>query len=167
MKNYPEPTIQLCEDFNVVGQFRTMTFEDDQTNALWRHFMPSVGQIESRASMDLISISVYPKAFFKSFSPKTAFEKWACVEVASFEDLPGTMSTMTVPGGLYAVFDYVGMPGNPDIFTYIFGTWVNKSRFMLGDRPHFELLGSKYKQGDPFSEEQIWVPIEPKILPSK
>jgi AraC family transcriptional regulator len=32
----------------------------------------------------------------------------------------------------------------------------------LDDRPHFEVLGEKYKNNDPTSEKEIWIPILPK-----
>jgi AraC family transcriptional regulator len=36
------------------------------------------------------------------------------------------------------------------------------SAYELDDREHFELLGEKYKNNDPNSEEEIWIPIRPK-----
>ncbi|MBL7922291.1 MAG: GyrI-like domain-containing protein [Bacteroidia bacterium] len=72
------------------------------------------------------------------------------------------METFLLAGGLYALFDYKGSSGDPSIFQYIFGTWFPSSEYFLDDRPHFELLGDKYKNNDPTSEEEIWVPIKPK-----
>ena len=38
------------------------------------------------------------------------------------------------------------------------------SRFwlLLDQRPHFEILGSKYKNENPASEEEVRIPIKPK-----
>ena len=36
------------------------------------------------------------------------------------------------------------------------------SDYKPDDRPHFELLGAKYKNDDPDSEEEIWIPIKRK-----
>jgi hypothetical protein len=30
----------------------------------------------------------------------------------------------------------------------------------LDDRPHFEVLGSKYRNNDPESEEETWIPTK-------
>jgi hypothetical protein len=30
--------------------------------------------------------------------------------------------------------------------------------------PHFEVLGDKYKNNDPSSEEEVWIPIKPKVV---
>lgn len=29
-------------------------------------------------------------------------------------------------------------------------------------RPHFEILGEKYKNNDPGSEEEVWIPVRPR-----
>jgi AraC family transcriptional regulator len=65
-------------------------------------------------------------------------------------------------GGLYAVFDYKGLSTDNSIFQFIFGTWLPSSEYDLDDRPHFEVLGNKYKNNDPTSEEEIWIPIKMK-----
>jgi AraC family transcriptional regulator len=40
---------------------------------------------------------------------------------------------------------------------------MTKSAFLLDDRPHFAVMGAKYKSEDPSSEEEIWIPIKPNI----
>ncbi|TQE66329.1 GyrI-like domain-containing protein [Leptospira noguchii] len=42
---------------------------------------------------------------------------------------------------------------------HIFQEWLPNSGYKLEHRPHFELLGSKYKNNDPTSEEEVWIPI--------
>ncbi|MFM9945765.1 MAG: GyrI-like domain-containing protein, partial [Bacteroidia bacterium] len=44
----------------------------------------------------------------------------------------------------------------------IYGTWIPNSEYNLDNRPHFEILGEKYKNNHPDSEEEIWIPIKPK-----
>ena len=70
------------------------------------------------------------------------------------------MEKFTLEGGLYAVFDYKGLPGNPEIFQYIFTEWLPGSGYLLDNRPHFEVIGAKYKANSPESEEEIWIPIK-------
>jgi AraC family transcriptional regulator len=72
------------------------------------------------------------------------------------------MELFTLKGGLYAVFDYKGPSDDKSIFQYIYSTWVPKSKYKLDNRPHFEVLGEKYKNNDPESEEEIWIPIQLK-----
>jgi AraC family transcriptional regulator len=37
-----------------------------------------------------------------------------------------------------------------------------KSEYELDYRPHFEILGEKYKNNDQLSEEDIFIPIKPR-----
>lgn len=48
------------------------------------------------------------------------------------------------------------------IFICIFSDWLPKSDYELDERPHFEILDEKYKNDDPNSEEEIWIPIRNK-----
>ncbi len=63
------------------------------------------------------------------------------------------------PESLYAVFQYKGSNTTNKIFEYIYGTWIPSSGYLLDDRPHFEVLGEKYKNGSMYSEEEIWIPV--------
>lgn len=80
--------------------------------------------------------------------------------MTNFEQVPENMETFTLPGGLYAAFDYKGLNTDDSIFQYIFGTWLPNSDYDLDDRPHFEVLGEQYRNNDPASEEEIWIPIK-------
>jgi len=44
---------------------------------------------------------------------------------------------------------------NTDNRIYIFSDWLPKSDYELDEKPHFEILGEKYKNDDPNSEEEI------------
>ncbi|MBN2009098.1 GyrI-like domain-containing protein, partial [candidate division KSB1 bacterium] len=111
----------------------------------------------------LNSIEVYPPQYWKKFNPNAEFEKWAVVEVADFGSIPEGMESMILPGGRYAVFDYKGpASAAPQIYEYIFRMWLPTSEYVLDDRPHFAVMGDKYKHDDPDSEEEIWIPVELK-----
>ena len=109
----------------------------------------------------LFSGEVYKEVdFFKQFNPSEAFTKWAAVEVASAANIPLGLETLEVPEGLYAVFTYVGNPAEATPFyTYIFTQWLPASGFVLDNRPHFAIMGTKYRNGDPTSEEEICIPV--------
>ena len=110
----------------------------------------------------MISMQVYSSLYYADFKPSNEFEKWATVEVTDFDIVPNEMEPFTLTGGLYAVFDYKGSSTDNSIFQYIFATWLPSSEYQLDDRPHFEVLGDKYKNNDPSSEEEIWIPIRKK-----
>lgn len=140
-----------------------MSFSDNKTFELWRSFMPRRKEIQNNIGTELYSIEVYTPLYFNNFNPNAEFEKWAAIEVADFNTVPAEMETITVQAGLYAVFVHKGSASTgPKTCRYIFKTWLPDSNFSLDKRPHLALMGEKYKNEDPNSEEEIWVPIKPK-----
>ncbi len=156
------PRIENLIEKKLIGKQLSMSLANNRTGELWQSFMPKRREIINTVSNDLISMQVYKPAHFADFKPTNEFEKWATVEVTNFENVPTDMETFSLAGGLYAVFDYKGSSNDPSIFQFIFGTWLPSSEYFLDDRPHFEILGDKYKNNDPTSEEEIWIPIKPK-----
>lgn len=157
-----EPRIEILENKKLIGYRMKMSLTNNKTGQLWGSFAPRIKDIKNRLSTDKISMQVYDLSYHKGFDPNREFEKWATVEVADFNDTPKEMETFTLTGGQYAVFDYKGSSNDNSIFQYIFMTWLPQSAYELDDRPHFEVLGEKYKNNDPTSEEEIWIPIKKK-----
>ncbi len=157
-----EPKFEIIQAKKLIGKSLTMTFGENKTFELWKSLMPRRNEIQNKVSADLISMQVYPKSFdFKNFNLNASFEKWAAVEVANFDFIPDDMNTYTLPGGLYAVFIHKGPASEgPVTFQFIFGKWLPGSGYEIDDRPHFEILGKKYKHDDPESEEEICIPIK-------
>jgi len=155
-----KPRIETSTEKKLVGKRLTMSFADYKPGELWGSFMPKRREITNHLPNDLISMTIYKPTHFADFHPTNEFEKWAAVEVANFDQVPDNMETFTLPGGLYAVFDYKGLNTDDSIFRYIFGTWLPNSDYDLDDRPHFEVLGEKYRNNDSASEEEIWIPIK-------
>ena len=109
-------------------------------------------------------MQVYDQDFdIRSFTPQTLFTKWAAVEVENIGSIPNGMEAYELKGGLYAVFLHKGTPAEfPATMQYIFQQWLPKSEYFLDQREHFELLGEKYKNNHPDSEEEVWIPIKRK-----
>jgi AraC family transcriptional regulator len=146
----------------LLGKPMEMSVASNQTALLWGSFMPRRAEIPSVVSKDLWAVQVYPSKYFDEFDPSAKFIKWAAVEVELPYTIPEGMELLKIPTGLYAVFLYRGYSGDPDVFHYIYGEWLPKSAYLLDDRPHFEILGEKYKNNHPDSEEEIWIPIRNK-----
>lgn len=154
-----EPIIKTISEKKIVGMSIRMSLAENKTFSLWQSFMPRRKEINHALNTDLISMQVYD-APLQAGNMQQAFDKWAAVEVANFENIPEGLNTYTLIGGIYAVFHYKGLSTDPSIFRYIFGEWLPNSGYALDQRPHFELLGAKYKNNDPDSEEEIWIPIK-------
>lgn len=155
------PRIEMLSEKKFVGKRIKMSFSENKTHELWRSFMPRQRQINNIIGMELYSIEVYGQLYFDNFNPKREFDKWAAVEVMNFDRVPDEMETLTSPRGLYAVFQYKGAASKgAETCQYIYGTWLPESDFLLDNRPHFAVMGEKYKNEDPDSEEEMWIPVK-------
>ncbi len=155
------PAIVTVPEKKLIGKRVTMSLAENQISTLWRSFLPFKKDVKNTVSSDTISMSVYSEPL-RLGDLHQHFDKWAAVEVSDFDNVLDGMETFTLAEGLYAVFHYQGLSTDNSIFISIFGTWLPNSGYVLDERPHFEVLGSKYKNGDPNSEEDIWIPIKPK-----
>lgn len=156
------PRIETSGEKRLVGLRLRMSLSDNKTAQLWQTFMPRRKEVTNALTSEVISLQLYRRSYFDDFRLTNEFEKWATVEVADFSKVPDGMETFTLTGGLYAVFDYQGSSNDSDVFRDIFGTWLPASNYILDNRPHFEILGEKYRNNDPSSEEEIWIPVKLK-----
>lgn len=146
----------------LIGMRQVVSLADNRTGELWKRFMPRRGEVGNGRGPELYSLQVYEPGYFEDFRPEKAFEQWAALEVTGFSAVPAGMETFTLAQGLYAVFHYTGPAGDAAVFRYIFTVWLPAAPYRLDNRPHFERLGAKYKNNDPTSEEEIWIPVRPK-----
>lgn len=159
-----QPEIRKIKESKLVGKYLRMSFTNDRTFELWRSFMPYRKTITNISSTDMYSVLVYDSIpDFDNFNPSIQFDKWAAVPVDNQEHIPERMNVHNLSGGLYAVFLYIGLPSAATpTFTYIYTQWLPSSEYELDDREHFQVMGSKYSNTDPASEEELWIPIRLK-----
>ncbi len=160
METNIQPRIVTVREKILIGTSLRMSLTNNRTGELWRSFMPHRKEITGTLSADLYSLQSYPHTYWSDFRPDREFEKWALVEVSGFDvPVPEGLDTFILPAGAYAVFLYKGLSTDNRIFQYIFHEWLPASGYRLDDRPHFEVLGEKYSNHSPDSEEEIWIPI--------
>jgi len=154
------PEIKIIAPVTLAGINRPMSYLQNETQKLWQTFIPLSKQIQHKSNSDFYSLQIFPDNFFEAFDPTRSFEKWALVPVASTIELPEPCTSFILEGGLYAIFHHKG--NDPSIFQNIYSTWIPNSSYKIDNRPHFEILGEKYKNGHPESEEDIYIPIVPR-----
>ena len=158
-----QPRIEMLSEKKLVGKRIRVSFTDNQTAVLWRSFMPLQKEINNKMGTELYSLEVYPPFFFDHFNPTHTFDKWAAIAVTSFDRVPAGLETLILPAGLYAVFLHKGPASSgPATYRYIFETWLSVADVVLDQRPHFAVMGEKYQQDSPASEEEIWIPVQHK-----
>jgi AraC family transcriptional regulator len=160
-----EHRFEILKEKRFVGRRLKMSFAENRTFELWRSFMPERKNILNSIGNELYSVQIYGINFdFKVFNPDEEFEKWATIEVSDINSIPDKMESLIIPEGFYAVFIHKGRASDGHkSFSYIFGEWLPESGYELDNRPHFEILGSKYKNDQPDSEEEIWIPLKKAV----
>ncbi len=153
--------IRLLPKKTLVGKSMKMSLVENRTPELWKNFMLQRKAIKNAIGAALYSLQVYDNQhYFKNFNPHTEFTKWAAIEVGDFKNIP---NGLFLDAGLYAIFLHKGPASDfPKTWQFIFSQWMPNSEYELDNRPHFELLGPKYKNNDPKSEEEVWIPIRKK-----
>lgn len=155
------PTIKIFPATKFIGKNLSFTYADYRAFELWSNFMPRRKEVQNAIGSELYNIQINPKDF--DFKPNTPFVKWAAIAVSSFDYIPDDMELLEIEEGLYAVFNYKGDQSNvASFFNSIYTEWLPSSGYQLDSRPQFEILGEKYKNDSPESEEEIWIPIKLK-----
>lgn len=159
-----QPRFETLSEKRLIGKRVKMSFLNNKTLELWQSFMPKRKEVKNSIGTEFYSVEVYPPQFFENFSNEAEFEKWAAVEVSSLNSIPDGMESLILSKGLYAVFIHRG-PASEGFKTYqyIFQSWIPSSEYQLDNRPHIALMGDKYKNEDPDSEEEIWIPIVKRL----
>ena len=156
------PRIEQVPAKLLIGMHRRISIAKIETHLLWQSFMPRKKEIIKGKNSFLFSLEVYDELnYFSQFNPQNEFEKWAAIEVENVDVIPTGMEKLWIPEGLYAIFVFKGLAS--DAYTFynqIFGEWLPASDYELELRPHFALMGEKYKKEDPASEEEIYIPIK-------
>lgn len=153
---------EFLEKKQLVGKSAMMSLSTYNPVPLWQAFIPIYKQMGNTVG-SLISLQIYPPNF--DGNPETPFEKWVCVAVTDTEQLPADIGVLDFPAGEYAVFLHKGTSAQfQDTLGFIYGDWLPNSGYELDDRPHFEVLGEKYKRDDATSEEEVWIPIKARFL---
>lgn len=153
---FMKPRIVNLQEKKIVGlKSKMLQHQYGNIVALWKQFMPRKKEILNTLNSELIALQNYSD--FGNF--EKPFDIWACVEVTDLNVIPEGMLFNTIPKGEYAVFPHKGMDASA-IYQKIMTEWLPKSGYQIDNRPHFQVMGEKYKQGSPDSEEDFYVPVK-------
>ena len=153
--------LEILPETKLAGIHLECSFSRNRTAELWQRFMPMYKSSKVWTDEFLFSVDLFPNTgFFASFDPEATFVKWAAACAQEGSLLPMGMETLVIPAGKYAVFGYRGTPQEAATdYRYILNEWIPGQGLVLDDRPHFASMGTRYRQGDPASEEELWFPV--------
>lgn len=137
----------------------------NQTFELWNNFMPKLKEIKNRVNSNLISMQKFDDdQKMADFKLTSEFDKWAAVEVSNFNNYPNGIQEYLLQSGIYAVFLHKGTVADfANTQKFIYGQWLPDSEYELDNREHLQVMGNKYINNNPDSEEEVWVPIRMKV----
>ena len=153
-------TLQVIQksEMYVVGIFVSMQrHETHKIRTLWQQFSPRRHEITNSANNTLIAMQTF--TLKENGEPEDNFNMWACVEVSELLDIPKGMKGFTIPEGEYLKVLHKGMDAS-ETYQKVMSKWLPKSGYIMDDRPHFQVMGEKYKNGSPDSEEDFYIPIK-------
>jgi len=152
------PKIVEIQERKLIGMRSKMSIIDNKTGALFGRFMPRKKEITNTLSDGVYALQQYD---FDQFTPELVFEKWACIEVRDFNNVPSEMETLILPAGKYAVFTHKGTTLDfVNSMQQFMEDWLPNSNYKIDSRPHFEYLGNDYLGPmNPESQEDVYIPI--------
>jgi AraC family transcriptional regulator len=119
----------------------------------WQRFAPYLGIIRPRVGQAAFGV-IY------NFDSESNFDYMCGVQVASSDQLPKGIGTLTVPRQKYAVFAHSGhIAGIRAAFAAIWSTWIPKSGCQVAEAPTLERYGPEFNPQTGLGGFEIWIPI--------
>ena len=148
-----EPRIATHSKLQVIGMKVRTTPMSPEIPALWPRFVARIPEIEpileprvSYGVMEMIS------------GGTGGFTYLAAVSASSLTKVPNGMTSLVLPGGQYAVFEFALSDIN-SAFGFIFGTWLPSSGFSQAESPFFERYNKDLDPSNPKSRVEAHIPI--------
>jgi AraC family transcriptional regulator len=155
------PKIERLPAQTLVGMRKPMSMESLPIVQLWRAFMPRHREVQSRVGMELYAVRDFTDVDFRKFHPATQFDVWAAVKVSDVQSVPKDMEVLNIPAGEYLFFTYKGLPDGLDAdLQNLRLEWLPALGCRMDSRPFVAAMGAEYRNGDPNSEEKIWMPVQ-------
>ena len=149
--------VQVSKMFVVGISINMQRHETHKIKTLWQQFSPRKSEITNLVNSKSIAMQTF--TLNEKKEPNNNFNMWACVEVSKLTDVPSDMKAFTIPKGEYIKVLHKGMDAGKT-YRRIMTEWLPNSGYAIDDRPHFQVMGDKYKNGSPDSEEDFYIPIK-------
>lgn len=157
-----EPMKVRFEDrkpFTVAGLVAEDAMEGEAMAEIWAKFISLKDEIPGTVDQSCYGIHFTDK----DYDPKAmkGSKYFVGMEIREKVELPEGLSLHEVPGGHYAVFDYIGsINGIGKAYGYIFGEWLAASNYTPAMSDMFERYDESYAGDSDKSMVEIWIPVQ-------
>lgn len=155
-----EPRIVQLEPITLVGLPYYGDSADNKFAQVWERFMPHEKDILHRIKPGVgYGVEIYGP----EFDQQRQWTYLPSVQVSQVESIPLVLFPKTLPAATYAVFTAKGgIPKLGETFQYAYMTWLPTSQYQVAYPFDFEYYDERFKDNDPDSEVDIYIPIKPK-----
>ena len=151
-----EPKIKELEGFKIVGLRYFGDNKKQEIGQLWGEFNRKCDKIKHiKENAPAIGLCIMLPGEMEKF------EYVAGMMVDSTDDINPEFVAREVPPSKYAVFTHKGLLFNlGETYNYIFTEWVKNCGYEINTMLNFEWYDDRFKDNDPASEFDIYVPIK-------
>lgn len=120
----------------------------------WQRFTPYLGTIRGQVGQLAYGV-IY------NFDKEGNFDYLCGVEIKGSVELPGELTTLTVPAREYAIFLHRGhVAGVRSTFTAIWNDWVPQSGREVAEAPSLECYGPEFNPQTGLGGFELWIPLK-------
>jgi len=151
--------MEAREPFIVMGLEAQNALEGEAMMELWTKFFSLHEKLPEPVNNSFYGI-YYPG---EKFDPATmqGYNYFVGLEVKEQVELPEGLQMHKVPGGNYAVFEYVGpVQEIGKAYEYIYGEWLATTNYKPASLEMFEVYDERFQEDSKESVVEIWVPVQ-------
>ena len=151
------------EPFILMGLEAQNAMESEAMMEVWTKFFALKEKLPEPVG-DYIYAIYYPG---EKFDPATmqGYNYLVGMEVLDPVELPEALQLHKVPGGHYAVFEYVGDINEiGKAYEYIYGEWMAGGDYKPSLNEMFERYDERFQYDSPKSVTEIWIPVQKASL---
>lgn len=151
-----EPKILELDGFKFVGLRYFGDNKNQEIKGLWGEFNKNCDKFKHvKTNSPAIGLCIMIPGEMEKFEYSAGFM------VDSTADMDPMFVSRDVPPSKYAVFTHKGLLTNlMETYQYIFGVWAKKTDYKINELLNFEWYDDRFKDNDPSSEFDIYIPIE-------
>jgi AraC family transcriptional regulator len=155
-----EPRIVQLNQLILVGRPYFGDSADNKFGQAWDRFFPYEKAISNRTNEKVFyGVEDYGPEFEQTHQ----WMYFPSTQVSSLDEIPTGLFGRTLPAATYAVFTAKGgIPKLHDTFMYAYMTWLPASEYESAYPFDFEYYDERFKDQDPNSEIDIFIPVKPK-----